>query len=347
MQNKIPTIILESPKTLDWIAGGETGVQSSRKVPSWLTFLSPAESQKTKNVDTSECVIFSASHSIASQVNYDIIKGNYSMEAIDFFHAAGFMQGGSFNVSEIFNAKCAGTTQQGTYMSAMGASYRHDGLLPQVDLPMPENMTWEDYDAIVITEAMRTKAKQALQYILPSYQWITGPVTPEHVALAPVQIAVGICPGWFTDKLVKACPAPMVHCVELYDLAEGKSIQDTYEPYLKTLASDYKIYAAMQYIATPRMPEHSVPKPVWQFNVDVKQGSPLTKEISMVQTFLAWNGLLDQKYICGSFGPRTTQAVNDFQDKYEYDILLPAGVAAPTGKWGSFTRKKANALLTN
>lgn len=338
--------IITTQKALDWVVGGETGVQIARQVPRWAPYLSPGESQKTKNMDTDECAIYSADHGIEPQVNYDILKGNYSMEAIDFFHAAGFMQSGSFKISKLFNAKCAGTTEEGTYMNAMGDSYRHDGLLPEVDLPTPDTFTWAEYDALVITDEMRTKAKQVLNYIQPAYQWINRPITPQDLLLAPIQIAIGVCPGWNTDTPVKACAAPMIHCVSVYFVdSMGIDIQDTYIPFLKVLDPHYTVYAAMQYTATPKMPTPVLTKPTGTFEVDLSLGSPLKGIVTTMQTFLAWNGDLDPKYICGVFGPRTLQAVKDFQEKYEYDILIPANVPAPTGKWGTYTRAKANQLL--
>lgn len=331
---------------LDWIAGKETGVHYTRSVPAWETFLAPGESQKTLNMDTDECTIYSGTHSIVAQINYDIIKGNYSSEAIDFFHAAGYMADGSFNVSELFNAKLAGTTREGTYMNAMGQSFRVDGLLPQADLPLPPKYTWDQFDALVITDAMKMKAKMILKYIEPEYQWIDGPVTVQHLMLAPVQIAVGVCPVWSVDKPIKACPAPMAHCVVLYDLNAGKHIQDTYVPFLKTLASDYLVYAAMQYLAFPRTEIKTVTKPTGTFTTTLNYADMDSAEVTRVQQFLAWDGEIDVKYVCGVFGPRTLKAIKDFQYKYEYNILVPAGVVEPTGKWGNFTMAQANALLS-
>lgn len=333
-------------KVLDWTAGKETGVRYSRSVPNWKPSLPPGESQKTLNMDTSECDIFSGTHSIVAQINYDLSAGNYSKEAVDFFTDSGYIVDGVFNVSELFNAKLAGTNREGTYMSAMGNSYRHDGLLPQADLPLRPGMTWDEFDALVVTDAMKTKAKELLLYVEPQYQWIDGPVSVQDLLLAPVQLAIGVCPGWSTDSPVKACSDPMQHCVACYSLDGGVQIQDTYVPFLKTLAPNYKVYAAMQFLAFPRMPVRALAKPAGAFTMILSTGSPYETEIERVQTFLAWEGCLDPKYICGVYGPRTTQAIMDFQYKYEYAILKPAGVSAPTGKWGSYTIAQANKLLS-
>ena len=46
------------------------------------------------------------------------------------------------------------------------------------------------------------------------------------------------------------------------------------------------------------------------------------------------------------FGTRTKAAVMRFQKKYSAEVLLPAGVAQPTGRVGAYTRAKLSSLAT-
>lgn len=69
-------------------------------------------------------------------------------------------------------------------------------------------------------------------------------------------------------------------------------------------------------------------------------------EVTALQQALKVDGEFPSTQICtGYFGSVTQKAVNAFQTKYASDILVPAGVHAPTGRVGAFTLAKLNSLF--
>ncbi len=72
------------------------------------------------------------------------------------------------------------------------------------------------------------------------------------------------------------------------------------------------------------------------FGANKKDANP--RNIFILQRFLATSGFLDPKYITGEFGPRTRQAVIDFQKAN--------GIEPVTGFVGDLTKQKINEQIT-
>jgi hypothetical protein len=84
-------------------------------------------------------------------------------------------------------------------------------------------------------------------------------------------------------------------------------------------------------------------RPKYTFTKLLKVGST-GKEVVMLQHLLISEGLLPVECVTGLWAGRTLAAVKAFQMKYAKDILVPAGLDAPTGIWGAFSIAKANEL---
>ena len=79
------------------------------------------------------------------------------------------------------------------------------------------------------------------------------------------------------------------------------------------------------------------------FTLDLKVGSK-NQQVVLLQQLLSDESpdIYPEKMISGYFGPLTQAAVKRFQAKYVSEVLTPAGVNAPTGFVGSYTRNKLN-----
>lgn len=232
-----------------------------RSIDDWAPFMPKQELQ----YGYQNCVTFSGDHSIEAQVNADIARGKYSKEALDYFEEAGYMEDGKFRVSERYNSKMNGTTQEGQYMNVAGDGWHNPrlvqpltmghGLLPNKDWPLVQGMSWAQYYAPIPAELIE-KAKKIYRYLEVYWNWVDVRHIPKAVKNSPVQVAVAICDGWSGSSTVKACSGPMQHCVTVYgiDSAGNYEIMDQLAPCMKKLSRDYKIFAAIQFVVRPTMP---------------------------------------------------------------------------------------------
>lgn len=256
-------IILEDRHPGDYVYSGVTSAPIKRTVLDWSPYLPDGELQYDTLQDFMNCVTFSAIHVIETQVNKDINDGKYKQEALDYFESAGYLEDGKFRCSVRYSSTMNGTTKQGQYMSVAGEGIRtHDknpelahGLLPNKDLPMLPNMTWEEYYA-PITADLILKAKKIYDYMDITYNWVDQYNIPDALLNAPIQVATAVCPVWEVDTPIKACGGACAHCTAVYgeDLNQNYLIRDHYLPYDKKLASNYHIFSAMQYVVLPKFP---------------------------------------------------------------------------------------------
>lgn len=79
------------------------------------------------------------------------------------------------------------------------------------------------------------------------------------------------------------------------------------------------------------------------FTLDLKFGSQ-NQQVAVLQQLLNKLGpeIYPEGLVSSYFGPLTQAAVKRFQAKYASEILTPAGVDAPTGFVGTYTRAKLN-----
>ena len=337
-------------KSLDRVMGSELITKGSIVVAdsNWIPYLSRLvkERQNKQGVfDTLSCVTFSAGHIIEAQLLYMMDNAMIPPEALKWLTDEGYIVNGVPYISKRYTAIRSNTTKQGNYFQAVWNSFRHNGVLPDKDFPFGGN-SWEEYhDKSKITPAMDAKAKKFLEYFEIAYE----------VVYSDDQVGFSVGERENTQKALKsaplhiAIPIPSGHAIvqgNLKDTTYG--IMNTYPEFI----TEYPInsnWSGIQYCAKGIVTVKSVvvpQKPKHLFPVDLKYGMR-NDDVKALQECLQYDGTFPKGTICtGYFGDITLQAVKAFQNKYKYEILVPAGVQVATGICGKFTRQKLNALFS-
>lgn len=108
------------------------------------------------------------------------------------------------------------------------------------------------------------------------------------------------------------------------------------EAFIKARVYGAGYWDTVQILATGKYPKHV-------FTYPLRLGDN-NDEVKLLQQMLIAEGLLPATLATGLFGGKTLAAVRAFQSKYASDILIPAGLTAPTGFFGELSIKKANVL---
>lgn len=314
MEQKNHGVLVTTPHTTDYIFGSTASIQITRYVDDWFPLLPGTVSQRNSVQDFLDCVTMSGIHAIEANLNYLLSTSQLSDEAMNFFKDNGYITVGKFKLSHRFNAKMNGTDiNHGQYLNVAADCFRRDGFVPEIDWPMTDKMTWDDFYAPV-PQTIRDKAKKALQYISMQYQFIDRANIPLALKTAPIQIATEICAGWDSGEIVKKCSGqPLQHATIIFGMsADGVYFNmDHYQPYFQKLAADYELPLNMQYVVSM--------KPITLRRG--MQGSNVKKMQEDLQRIL---GL--KIYNDGDFGLNTEAAVRIFQSR---NSLVVDGIAGP------------------
>lgn len=110
------------------------------------------------------------------------------------------------------------------------------------------------------------------------------------------------------------------------------------ETFIKARVTESRYWTSVAVLATGTPPKFTFTQ-----NLTVGMSS---NEVKQAQLLLISEGLLPSDCATGYFGGLTLAGVKAFQEKYASDVLLPAGLTAPSGFWGNYTIKKANLLCS-
>ena len=110
------------------------------------------------------------------------------------------------------------------------------------------------------------------------------------------------------------------------------------EDFIKARVTESRYWTSVSVLATGTPPKYTFTQPL---SVGMQ-----SNEVKQMQLLLISEGLLPTDCATGYFGGLTLAGVKAFQEKYAADVLLPAGLTAPSGFWGNYTIKKANLLCS-
>lgn len=252
IENKNLGVIIVPPTPTDFIAGVQSQIAYEVKNPSgdWAENLSADEMQIGLYFDTKACVSFSALNCIEAQINRMLATGEITKE-----YAADWLdENGKANLSDRFLAKMSGTTEQGNSLQKVCDTLRHFGAVAEKDWNYPRLQRtpvfdWNDFYA-EIPDEVKAKGQRFLEKFEIQYEWVQDGDFAKHLKQAPLQIAIGLCAPWNTEQPIAGCGIkPAAHAITLYAEDGGQhKVLDQYEPYRKTLGSDYSIQWIMKII---------------------------------------------------------------------------------------------------
>ena len=259
-QNGILWPIIEKPEA--YRAGGESAIVYVENVAdgSHIRWLSSDETQYSIYGDTSGCTNFAAQNSVEDQMNRLLEAGAFPAEHVQEMKDLGYIKNGKVELSDRYNYIKSGTKPGvGNWVYKPWEAIQDWGILPEADLPYPRNQrdpvfTMEQYaDPSVITPAMDAKAAKSKKWITVLYEIVATDTASlkKHLKQAPLVILVATCKPWAEN--VPACANQPGHAVMLAGFNGDKpQIFDTYPPFVKTLATDYKIWYAIKGVVMPK-----------------------------------------------------------------------------------------------
>lgn len=190
----------------------------------WKPYQPDGEKQyKYATFDTFSCTSFSFANIVETIVNYFDKNNMWYPGQREKLNSLGFYADGKFNISDRALAIMSGTMPNGNYFQNVGDACRKQGLLPEALLPFGGNNQVEYLNKALITPEMASKAKEILEILDISYEWLV--ITQEQL-------------GLINDKLKQvplwaAIPIPGTHAVEI--IAPGEYFDSYDNPYIKPL----------------------------------------------------------------------------------------------------------------
>ena len=244
-------VILRAPEVDDYIFGGLTRVIKAPLLApgtAWdFAYRPVGERQWTTKTDTMACVSFSALNVVEWVMNYKIKNNLLSVSSLVWLHENGYLDdSGFFNGSDRFTAKMSGTTPDGNYLTKVGASIRHDGVVPEALWPFVPSASWEEYYK-EIPEHIQQLGRAFAERFNVQYEAVTMADAAEALRYSPVQVVVH---SWdvAVDNVFTRTTKELNHAVTLYRLPPttyeifDHFVWGTDRSYAKQLAADYIFY---------------------------------------------------------------------------------------------------------
>lgn len=256
-----PPTLEEEPE--QWLAG-TIPYQVVKKNADWEEVKITEEPQRYRLFDAMMCVSSSETNTEEKQIQYFIDNGvvingiNYEIDVdkikdwID--------ENGKVNLSERFLAKVSNTTTTGNSPMRVMDARRKFGLPPErmwsiqpfIDGNFNRGEFYKE-----IPQAVKDKALEWNKYWDIYYERLpenpSASVIKYHLLQAPIWWASATCPGWFGADIISACslaPSHMHLGQKLTD--KWKGTFDSYDPYDKKLAPNYKIYFPYKVVVVPK-----------------------------------------------------------------------------------------------
>jgi hypothetical protein len=145
----------------------------------------------------------------------------------------------------------SGTTANGNYLTAVGDSIRHDGVVSEEDWPFDrDNMTWDQYYA-EIPQEIKDKGKVLMLQYEVEYELVFPPNHDQiwnALQYGPVQTTVKYNSP-ILDDIYQKFVGDTDHAVMIYGGTEGQvfKVFDHYDKSLKKYAWDYNFGMSLLY----------------------------------------------------------------------------------------------------
>ena len=207
-----------------------------------LTSYLPRFENQFSGFDTWNCVAYSALNAIEIYFNYLYRESLLTARNIEWFINNGYLEDGVFNFSDRFTGIKSGTKYKiGNYGSTVAEAIHKYGLIPEKMLPFDTATPEEYYNKGAVTKKMDELAEEFNKRFTINFQvvWLTD--IQESLKYGAVQVYVGPWRKHADTGLYYYTGEKWGHAVGRYR-SLTKQILDHYEPYIKSLTTDYNYY---------------------------------------------------------------------------------------------------------
>lgn len=239
----------------EYIFGAATQVKHQIRVidGKWQAYYPLNESQKFGYFDSYGCVSYSCLNSIEIQLNYLIESKQLGGEAMSWLIRNNYIKDGSINFDDRWLVVKSGTQPgRGNYIAKVWHTARKQGLIPQI-ITSSRGWTSDRYYTDDFSDRDRALAQDFLSYFEIQYERISM-VSKEYLNMAlmhaPIVAGLATCPGWGSQQHIRSCDQQPNHATLI--TGPDLDVYDSYDPYKKTLAQDYKIAFAYKGLVTPK-----------------------------------------------------------------------------------------------
>lgn len=333
-------VLQEQIQPTDWILGKETGVVFEEVTDDWEPYLPKAESQNI-DFETFSCVSFALNNVVETQLHKLMSNGKLSNKAITYLKDKGYIVDGKINFSDAYLAIGSGTTDYGNSGSIVSNWARHNGFVPESLFPIKGKNT-DEYLNSKIPQDVLDLGKQFFKNIgyelvfewIPTHYKDLPDILKTHIKQCPLQVFTPICPSYKNkDKIIKSCPLRVSHhSYVFYKIDEYYRAFDQYEPFKKTLKTDYPVLYVLKTVLKPIKDTND--RPTYKWTKPLRNGDK-GEDVKKLQEVLIYEGLLNKDLNTGYFGVNTFNAVKQLQLLHAKDILVD--VSYPTGYVGQRT----------
>ena len=205
----------------------------------WTKYLPTYEKQRLADLETYNCVGFSACNVIETYFTYLISEKKISNINYEWLVTNGYIENGRINFSDRFVGQKAGTKiGVGNTGSRVANAIHNNGLIPERLWPFEYGMDAEEYYSKIPTNLTILGLEFAERFIINFESfWVKD--IKEALKYSPVQVYVN---AWYSKNGKYYNPNNHFnHAVERYK-SNTKQILDHYDPFLKTLITDYNYF---------------------------------------------------------------------------------------------------------
>jgi len=248
-------VIIEDIKPDDWLFG-VSAIDNIIKVKdgNWTPYLPNNEKQHI-DFETFGCTNWSSTTAVEILITRLIVLGLISPENLEWLKNNGsgfsyFDDNGKINCSDRFDALGSGTNPKWGNSLKAPAQFKHDfGLIPERMLPMVKDKIkfWDKSD---VTQEMWDLGKEFLTRFKINFEVVYEKEFAEALKVSPLAIAVY---GWngVSNGIYIRTENKINHAVTMIKPPEIWNIMDSYNPFIKRLANNFKFLGyAYRYIVT-------------------------------------------------------------------------------------------------
>jgi len=241
MEQKNFGLIFEPLAPEDWQFGqSKLGLEVRRPDANWTVFLPTGEKQKRQDEDKMCCVTASALNTIETEFIYQIKNELVALDDLLWLREKGYLDENYLpDFSDRFIALLSNTSRSGNSPKRVADAIRKFGLIPEKLLPYRKSMTWDEfYNWNDVTQQLKDLGQEFKQRFPINYEFVSGGKPDYDLARKynPLQVFVYAWNGMDNGEYVRV-EYSANHAVENN---KENQIFDTYEPYLKNLATNFK-----------------------------------------------------------------------------------------------------------